>query len=69
MITGVSEEDGRVIVADGELHKISSPKKKSLRHLAVLAIADAGETSIPDDDEKLHEYLREFEENHAGIKS
>lgn len=58
-------DDGsdRVMLADGKLRKISSPKKKSLRHLAILAIAGEGQTSIPDGDEKLSEYLREFEEN------
>lgn len=64
MIVGVCRDgSGRVMLADGHLRKISSPKKKSLRHLAVLAIADGDETSIPDEDEKLYEYLRVFEEN------
>lgn len=71
MIVEECPDDGdRVMLADGKLRKISSPKKKSLRHLTILAIAGEGETSIPDEDEKLSEYLREFEENHnASIKS
>lgn len=64
MIVGVcSDGSDRVMLADGHLHKISSPKKKSLRHIAVLAIAGEDQTSIPDEDEKLYEYLKGFEEN------
>ena len=66
MIVGVCEDGSdRVMLSDGHLRKISSPKKKSLRHLAVLAIAGEDETSIPDEDEKLREYLRVFEENQS----
>ena len=63
MIVGVcTDGSDRVMLADGNLRKISSPKKKSLRHLAVLAIANGDETSIPDEDDKLYEYLKCFEE-------
>ncbi len=62
-IVGVCE-DGRVLVADGRLHTINDPKKKNLRHLAVLAAADDGVTSLEKwDDESLSSFLREFEEN------
>ena len=71
MIVGeCTDGSGCVMLADGHLRKISSPKKKSLRHIAVLAIADESQTSIPDEDEKLYEYLKGFEENQSvSIKS
>lgn len=57
-------EDGRVLIADGDLHKLSSPKKKNLSHLTVLAAEGAALTSLCSDDDKgLHKFLREFEEN------
>lgn len=64
MIVGKCDDGSdRVMLADGHLRKLSSPKKKSLRHIAILAIADETSTSIPDGDEELYEYLRVFEEN------
>ena len=63
MIVGVAEDGERVLLADGQLHKITSPKEKNLRHIAVLAIADGDETSIPGEDSELRNFLRKFEEN------
>lgn len=56
-------EDGSVLIADGKLHKISSPKKKNMRHIEVLAASDAVVTSLQDlSDDRLFETLREYEE-------
>lgn len=61
-VVGVCE-DGRVLIADGDLHKLSSPKKKNLSHLTVLAAEGAALTSLNTGNDKgLHEFLREFEE-------
>jgi len=63
-IVGVcSQEKGMVYIADGKLHPLSKPKKKNLRHLAVLAAADNVKTSFSEgDDEKLYRFLQGFEE-------
>ena len=54
---------GRVLVCDGRLHPLSKPKKKNLRHLAVLAAADGKETSFSmDSDSEISRYLSLFEE-------
>ncbi|MBQ5820787.1 MAG: hypothetical protein IIW31_06085 [Clostridia bacterium] len=40
MIVGVPEdhrEDGYVLIANGRLHPLEKPKRKNLRHLAVLS--------------------------------
>lgn len=50
-----------VMIADGALHKLSGPKKKNLRHLAVLAAAPDGETSYLSSDSALKAFLEEFE--------
>lgn len=53
---------GRVLVCDGKLHPLSNPKKKNLRHLAVLAAADGKETSFSmDTDSEIFRYLALFE--------
>lgn len=57
-------EDGSVLIADGDLHKKASPKKKNIRHIEVLAASDAVVTSLQDlSDERLYETLREYEKN------
>ena len=32
-IVGIAEEDGYVLIADGKVRKVESPKKKKLKHL------------------------------------
>ncbi|MBR6651195.1 MAG: KOW domain-containing RNA-binding protein [Clostridia bacterium] len=57
-------DDGRVLVADGKLHKLSCPKKKNLRHIKVLAAENEEVTSLCESgDEALGKFLWEFEEN------
>ena len=57
-------DDGRVLVADGKLHKLSCPKKKNLRHIKVLAAENDEVTSLCESgDEALVKFLAEFEEN------
>lgn len=66
VITGVCE-DGRVLLADGRLHKKSSPKKKNLRHLTVLAAGDDAAASLLKlDDDALYARIKKFE---SDIKS
>ncbi len=63
VIVGVCE-DGRVLVADGRLHKLACPKKKNLRHIKVLAAENAKLTSLHEtDDAALALFLSEFEGN------
>lgn len=58
-----NDSSGRVLVADGKLHPLSAPKKKNLRHLAVLAAAEVGETSFSfETDEELYSFIKRFEE-------
>ena len=58
-------EDGSLLIADGNLHKLASPKKKNMRHIEVLAASDAAITSLQDlSDDRLCETLREFEKNY-----
>ena len=53
---------GRVLVCDGKLHPLSKPKKKNLRHLAVLAAADNEVTSFHQGgDSELKRFLEDFE--------
>ncbi|MBR6676486.1 MAG: KOW domain-containing RNA-binding protein [Clostridia bacterium] len=63
VIVGVcNDSTGRVLVADGMLHSLSAPKKKNLRHLAVLAAAEAEETSFSlGTDEELYSFIKGFE--------
>ena len=62
MITGRCDGDSqRVTIADGALHPLSKPKKKSLRHLAVLAAASGEATSVLSSDSELKSYLEAFE--------
>lgn len=62
-IVGVCD-DGRVLVADGRLHKLASPKKKNLRHIKVLAAENEKITSLCElGDAALVEILEEFEKN------
>ena len=57
-------DDGRVLVADGKLHKLSCPKKKNLRHIKVLAAENDEVTSLCESGDKaLVKFLAEFEEN------
>ena len=57
-------DDGRVMVADGKLHKLACPKKKNLRHIKVLAAENDEITSLIDaGDAALEKFLWEFEEN------
>ena len=63
VIVGVCS-DGRVLVADGRLHKLACPKKKNLRHIKVLAAENVEVTSLCESgDEALAKFLSEFEEN------
>mgnify|MGYP004495561515 FL=1 len=50
-----------VWIADGALHPLSKPKKKNLRHIAVLAAADGDKTSLPANDGELRSFLENFE--------
>lgn len=60
-------DDGRVMVADGRLHKLSCPKKKNLRHVKVLAAENDEVTSLCESgDEALAKFLAEFEENYEN---
>ena len=63
IITGICENfSDRVLIADGELHTLSKPKMKNLRHLAVLAAADNEETSFHQgSDGELKRFLEDFE--------
>jgi len=63
LIVGVCPDgSGRVLVADGVLHRRSAPKKKNLSHLAVLAAADEERTSVSrGTDEEIQRYLAGFE--------
>ncbi|MBQ3528807.1 MAG: KOW domain-containing RNA-binding protein [Clostridia bacterium] len=65
VITGVCKESSdRVLIADGELHPLSKPKMKNLRHLAVLAAAKDAQTSFHKvSDSELKKYLCDFEED------
>lgn len=63
VIVGVCD-DGRVLVADGRLHKLACPKKKNLRHIKVLAAESDEVTSLCESgDAALEKFLWEFEEN------
>ena len=66
-IVDVCNESGSpsVMIADGKLHLLSRPKKKNLRHLAVLAAAPDGETSYLCSDSALSDFLEDFEERTA----
>lgn len=68
LVVGVCDDGtGRVLVADGELHPLAKPKKKNLRHLAVLAAADGGETSFPiGSDRELKDHLEKFEAEYGN---
>ena len=61
VIVGTSE-DGRLLLADGKLHKLATPKKKNLSHVEVLA-ASVGEATSPEllGDEGIQAALREIE--------
>ena len=63
MIVGICEGTSDcVYVCDGRLHPLSKPKKKNLRHLAVLAAADNEETSFHQgSDGELKRFLEDFE--------
>ena len=62
MVTGACDDgDLCVMIADGALHSLSKPKKKNLRHLAVLAAADEEKTSSLRSDSLLKSYLEAFE--------
>lgn len=66
MVTGACDDGSLcVMIADGALHTLSKPKKKNLRHLAVLAAADGGKTSNLSSDSALKAFLDAFEENGA----
>lgn len=68
MIVEECHADGRVLVCDGVLHPLSKPKKKNPAHLAVLAAAEYGETSILlKDDAELFRLLCEFEAKHRDL--
>lgn len=60
-VVGVTE-DGRLLVADGKLHKTDTPKKKNLRHVEILAVSVTDGTSLFDlGDKELCEKLGEIE--------
>lgn len=61
VIVGVTE-DGRALIANGRLHTLQKPKKKNLRHLAVLRQGEAQASPHWDTDDALHAYLQDFEE-------
>ena len=66
MIVGICEGTSDcVYVCDGRLHPLSKPKKKNLRHLAVLAAATEEGTSILSgkSDEETFRYLESFEKS------
>lgn len=66
MVTGACDDGSLcVMIADGALHTLSKPKKKNLRHLAVLAAADEEKTSNLSSDSSLKSYLEAFEKNGA----
>ena len=60
VIVGVTE-DGRALIANGRLHTLDKPKKKNLRHLAVLRQGAADVSPYWDTDDALHAYLQDFE--------
>lgn len=60
VIVGVTE-DGRALIANGRLHTLEKPKKKNLRHLAVLRQGAAEASPYWDTDDALHAYLQDFE--------
>lgn len=68
LVVGVVEGTDRVLLADGDLHPLSKPKKKNLSHIAVLAAAgDEGTSFLTGSDRELSEYLASFEEGYGKI--
>lgn len=64
-VVGVTE-DGRLLLADGKLHTIATPKKKNLRHVEILAVSVAEGTSLLSlADRELHEMLGKIESDIA----
>ena len=60
-VVGVTE-DGRLLIADGNLHKLAAPKKKNLRHVEILAVSVTEGTSLFDlGDKELYKRLGEIE--------
>ena len=60
-VVGVTE-DGRLLIADGNLHRIATPKKKNLRHVEILAVSVADGTSLLSlGDKELYKKLGEIE--------
>ena len=68
VITGVTE-DGRVLIADGRLHKLERPKKKNLRHLTVLAAGSEKIDPLRMTDGELAAYLQDFEKTIKIMKT
>ena len=70
VIIGIAEdalEDGIVYIADGKLHRFSSPKRKKLKHLSVT------EDTVPDirelsEDAHLYKRLKEYENHKKQLK-
>ncbi len=63
LIVGVCDDGtDRVLLADGDLHPLSKPKKKNLAHIAVLAAAGIEGTSFQKgSDSEITAYLSSFE--------
>ena len=65
-VVGITE-DGRLLIADGNLHKIATPKKKNLRHVEILAVSVTEGTSLFDlGDKELYKRLGEIESEIAS---
>lgn len=59
----LGENNLRVTVADGELRKVSSPKKKNLSHLILIGMSESAAGMLAEDtltDNAAAEILREF---------
>ena len=66
LIVGLSEdqyEDGYVLIANGRLHPLEKPKRKNLRHLAVLKKGTAETAELLQSQNVSNELLADLLEN------
>ncbi|MBQ0109339.1 MAG: RNA-binding protein [Clostridiales bacterium] len=58
-VVGVADEENFVLIADGKMRKVESPKKKKLKHLKEIDWAPAELTMLPEGEKITNRSIRE----------
>ncbi|MBE6682971.1 MAG: RNA-binding protein [Ruminococcaceae bacterium] len=64
-VVGTTEDEGYVLIADGKLRKVESPKKKKLKHLKPIDCEKLSQEKLTN--RFIREAINEYKENNEAV--